>query len=82
MNRNRGQTIKDVQAWPRRAGKAELLRHLRGERLTRAEAISAKCYECIQGEDPRPCTVTGCPLTQYCQFNRNGEPDTGLESGN
>lgn len=72
MSDQRQQAIKNVQAWPRRAGRAELLKHLRGERLTRAEAIKARCYECIQGEDPRPCTVVTCALTTYCQWNKQG----------
>lgn len=79
MDKNRAQIIKDVQSWPRRAGKAELLKHLRGDRLTRGEAIKAKCYECVGAEDVSPCIVTRCPLTQFCQFNREGGGDAEPE---
>lgn len=72
----REQTIKNMEKWPKKPGKADLLRHLKGECLTRNEAIRAKCYECGGGEDTRPCHVTGCALTQYCPWNRKCRRDT------
>jgi len=70
--------IRNVEGWTRRAGKAELLRHLHGERLTRDAAIRAKCYECVGGEDTNPCLIVQCALTQYCQWNKdeNGPPES------
>ena len=65
--------IKNVERWPRKAGKADLLRHLRGERLTRDEAIRSKCYDCVGGEDTNPCHVVQCALTQYCPWNHSQE---------
>ncbi len=64
------QRIKEIELWPRRTGRKELLRHLRGERLTRDEAIKARCYECGGGEDTEPCMASACPLTQFCPRNR------------
>ncbi len=75
----REEILRNVKRWARKPGKADLLRHLRGERLTRAEAIKAKCYECIEGEDIRPCLVSGCSLTQYCQWNLSEQQDTEEE---
>ena len=69
------QTIKNVESWPRRSGKSELLKHLRGGRLTRDAAIKAKCFECVSGGDekPAPCEVSQCALTQYCPWNRKAK---------
>jgi hypothetical protein len=57
-----------VKRWPRKAGKAEYLKFLRGEKLTRAEALKAKCYECVCGEDSGQCLVKTCPLLLYSQW--------------
>ena len=64
------QQIESVKKWPKQIGKADYLRHLRGERLTRDEAIKAKCYDCVCGEDTEPCLVGFCPLQPYCQWNK------------
>ena len=61
--------IADVEKWPRKTGKIHYLRFLQGEKLTRAQAIQAKCYECVQGGDTRPCLVSTCPLISFCQWN-------------
>jgi len=72
MNDQLNQQIRSVETWPRRAGRKELLRHLRCKRLTRDEAIQARCYYCVCGEEGSPCNVGMCPLTQYCPRNRKG----------
>lgn len=71
----REQTIKSVLRWPKQVGKSNYLKHLRGVRLTRDEAIRAKCYECVGGEDTEPCNVVTCSLTQYCQWNSKHEDE-------
>ena len=50
-----------------RQGKAMYLKHLRGELLTRSQAIAAKCFEC--NGDADLCNVVTCSLLPYCQFN-------------
>jgi hypothetical protein len=62
-----------VTKWPRKSGKADYLRFLNGEKLTRSEAIRAKCYECVCGEDTEPCLQPHCPLIDYCQWGK-GKP--------
>lgn len=66
-------------------GSASLRKFLRGERLTRNEAILAKCCECCGGYvDGRvDCVVPRCPLRPYMPYalcrtnsgftNRRGE---------
>ena len=62
--------LQSVKGWPRRAGKNDYMKSLNGETLTRAVAIRAKCYECVAGEDPQPCVVETCPLSPFCQWNK------------
>lgn len=61
--------IQNVEKWPRQIGKALYLKHLQGEKLTRDEAIKAKCYECVCGEDTDECLAVFYPLQQFCQWN-------------
>ncbi len=55
-------------------GRRELAKHFKGGKLTRKEAVLAKCYDCCCGyEDGKEdCKVKGCPLHPYMPFNRNG----------
>ncbi len=68
--------LQNVKNWPRSAGKAHYLRFLQEEKLTRDEAIQAKCYECVGGEDTEPCLVSTCPLTPFCQWNKPKKANT------
>lgn len=59
--------IESIEKWPLRKGKRDLLNHLKGESLTRGQAITAMCYECCAGEGG-PCTSITCPLYSYSQY--------------
>ncbi|MGD9686437.1 MAG: hypothetical protein AB7U43_05625 [Desulfobacter sp.] len=50
----------------KRDGKAEYIKFLKGERLTRNQSIRAKAFECIG--DGEACSVVTCALIPYCQF--------------
>ena len=68
---NRIEEIKaNVMTMKRSEGRADYLRHLSKKTLTRQQAIRAKCWECVQGEDTEPCIVLTCPLLQYSQWNQ------------
>ena len=62
--------LQSVKSWPKKSGKSDYLKFLNGEALTRAGAIRAKCYECVNGEDTQPCVVETCPLRNFCQWNK------------
>lgn len=66
---NNSQIIANVKQWKRHAGKNDYLNYLGGKRLTRHQAIKAKCYECVQGDDFSVCTISKCPLTIYSPMN-------------
>ena len=48
-------------------GKNEYLKFLKGEQITRREAMLAKCYECTCYYDgtERDCLIPDCPLYPY-----------------
>lgn len=48
--------LKNTQQMPRRAGRAVYIRHLKGIRLTREEAIQAKC---LMQHSPQDTGVAG-----------------------
>lgn len=55
---------------PRSRGKAQLLRHLSGERLTLGQAVAAKCCDCMGYHvDGRvDCRMSGCPLYPWMPY--------------
>ena len=63
-------------------GQKDYERFLKGEKLTRKQAILANCYECTGFYDSgkRKCLVEGCPLRQYYPYGI--EKPTPLEIKN
>jgi hypothetical protein len=55
-----------------RVGRAELIRYLEGEELSRREAVKARCYFCYITEmgEAEECEQRTCPLFPYSQFQR------------
>jgi len=51
-------------------GRTHLINHNNGQRLTRGQALQAKCYECMCGYvDGRvDCKIPDCPLYQYMPY--------------
>ena len=60
--------IENVKCWPRKSGKSDYLRYLRGERLNRSESIRAHCYCCVGGESIDKCLVETCSLLPYSPY--------------
>jgi len=48
----------------RAVGRGELIKHLKGERLTQRMTIHAKCYDCMAGyvDGKLSCQIPACPL--------------------
>jgi len=53
------------------AGSTDLRRHLAGEGLTLAQAIKAKCCDCMAGyaDGRNDCEMPECPLWPYMPYN-------------
>jgi len=58
----------------RAQGRDELLKHIKGKRLTMRQMILAKCYECMAyyGDRKADCKIPLCPLYPLMPF-RKGE---------
>lgn len=70
----------DVLNGKRARGRKELLRAMNGFRLTRGEAILAKCYECMNGyiDGTFDCGITDCPLHPYMPY-RGKQPKNEVD---
>ena len=53
-------------------GKNELIKHLTGKRLTRGQAILAKCYDCMGGfnDGKQDCEITECSLYPFMPYRK------------
>lgn len=54
-------------------GKKYLINHLKGKRLTQAQAILAHCYDCMgyYSDGRQDCKATQCALYPLMTFNPN-----------
>jgi hypothetical protein len=63
-------------------GKTEYLRYLRGEKLSRKEAMLARCYDCMGYfvDGRADCVTFSCPMYPFMIFRgkkiNKGEADT------
>ena len=60
-----------------RRGKNDWLRYQKGERLTRAKAIRAYCYECNGYGELKTCDIKECPLYPYSPYSPKEEQIKG-----
>ena len=71
--------LEEVKKYGKKAkGKLPLIRHLEGKRITRKDAIDAKCYECngYCADGVEECNIRDCPLWPYSPFRRKDESST------
>jgi hypothetical protein len=61
--------LKSAKSGKARAGQRELVRWLEGGRLTRAQAVKAKCYDCSGMGDSGKCDLEGCPLLPFSPYS-------------
>ena len=60
-----------------RAGKSELLKHLQGKRLTRSQAIKAKCFDCNGMGEVGECEIEECSLLPYSPYRTKAKKISG-----
>ena len=63
--------LKSAKKGKKRAGRRELIKHLEGTRITRGQAIKAKCYDCNGMGEFGDCDMVGCPLLPFSPYNRH-----------
>jgi len=61
-------------------GKAELIKHENGVKLTYRQMVLAKCYECCAGytDGKVDCGINGCPLYGKMPYKNRGEAENGV----
>ncbi len=66
MNREKMKPVFGISA----QGRNELIAHRQGRRITRNQAIKAKCYECTGGyaDGKGDCGIADCPLYNFMAY--------------
>ena len=64
--------LKNAKSGKRVAGRKECVKYLEGGRLTRQQAIKAKCYDCNGWGESRECDIGSCSLFPYSPYNSSG----------
>ncbi len=74
----RQRLIDEIGSWPRRIGRPEALKFLRGEYLSHRERIIAQCYICMTGyvDGVRDCDQTLCPLHKLMPYRTKESKQT------
>lgn len=58
-------------------GRADYLKHIKGVKLTRANAIYGKCWECAyEGIGGRDCGIPDCPLYPFSYYRGVDKEET------
>jgi hypothetical protein len=58
-------------------GRQELIKHLKGQRLTFRQSILAKCYDCMgyYADGKMDCIVKDCPLYPFMPYKDAVDPE-------
>ncbi len=57
----------------KKSGKTTLIKYLTGGRLTRDQAIKAKCYDCDGMGETGQCDIVGCALHPFSSYKASLE---------
>jgi len=78
MGSAREDRLAQLKEWVTSRGTRVYEKYLRGERITRGEALAAKCAECMGGyvDGRRDCRVELCPLYPYMPYRKDREEVT------
>ena len=55
-----------------RSGRSELIKYLEGNRITRSQAIKAKCFDCNGMGEQDECDIEECSLYPYSPYKIAG----------
>ena len=68
MNDHIKDMLRSARKGKGRSGKTDLINHLKGIRITRQQAIRAKCFDCDGMGDSGSCELINCPLYPYSPY--------------
>lgn len=65
--------LKAAEKAPASGGKSQLIKHLKGEPLTRTQAMKAYCCFCMgyYADGKTDCQTPHCPMYPYMPYRRN-----------
>jgi len=55
-----------------RRGKRELVKYLEGEKITRAQGVRAKCFDCSGMGEQKYCDMEHCSLYPFSPYRKRG----------
>ena len=62
--------LESAKKAPLRRGKKELIKHLEGGKITRSQAVRAKCFDCNGMGESNLCYIITCPLYPYSPYRQ------------
>jgi len=74
---------KKYEKLPAIRGRDELIKYLRGERITHKQAVLAKCYECkgYCADGKVDCEIADCPLYLFNPYRKQPVPQDRAKQG-
>lgn len=60
--------LESAKSGKKRSGRRFLIAHLEGKRITRTQAVKAKCYDCDGMGEAGLCDLVECPLLPFSPF--------------
>jgi hypothetical protein len=66
-------TESKIEEMPESSGKRHLLAMMAGKKLTRSQAMLAKCCDCMGGyvDGRNDCQIHGCPMYPWMPYRQN-----------
>jgi len=65
--------LASAKSGPRRSGRKEIIKYLEGGKLTRSQAIRAKCFDCLGMGDQSICDSVSCSLNPFSPFRQKSQ---------
>ena len=62
--------LQSAKSGTSRTGKRDLVNHLEGKRLTRNQAIKAKCFDCNGMGEQDSCIIETCALNPFSPYRQ------------
>ena len=65
--------LESAKSGPKRRGKTEYIRYLEGGKITRSQAVRAKCFDCNGMGESNECSIETCALLPFSPYREKKE---------
>ena len=62
--------LTSARSGKKKAGRSELIKYLEGGKLTRMQAMKAKCYDCMGMGEGQDCGIPACTLYPFTLWGK------------